>query len=89
MSRGLRLAGVEIAGVLARTTITIRDLATLTVGDIITTDAAASRPALLCVEGEAKFEAEVGQHRGQLALRVVRPLVDQAENDGDLSRSRS
>ncbi len=71
ISRGLGQASVQVTGLLAETTITMRDLATMAVGDILSTDAMASEPVSLCIEGEPKFKAEVGQHRGNLALRVV------------------
>jgi len=71
ISRGLAKATVRVTGLLARTTITMRDLATLSVGDIISTDVPATDPVSLCIEGEHKFFAEVGQRRGGLALRVL------------------
>lgn len=71
ITRGLGQASVQITGLLAETTITMRDLATMAVGDILSTDAMASAPISLCIEGERKFKAEVGQHRGNLALKVV------------------
>lgn len=71
--RGLAGATMRVTGVLAHTTITLRDLATLAVGDVITTEVPADRPASLCVEGEPKHLAEVGQRRGNLALRVLGP----------------
>lgn len=71
ISRGLGRATVRVTGLLAETTITMRDLATLSVGDIISTEVPATEPASVCIEGERKFRAEVGQHRGGLALRVL------------------
>lgn len=74
IGRVLSRATVRVTGLLARTTITMRDLATLAVGDIISTEVPASEPASLCIEGEHKFRAEVGQRRGGLALRVLGPV---------------
>jgi flagellar motor switch protein FliM len=74
LTRGLGRATVSVTGLLAQTTITMRDLATMTVGDIIATDTPAVEPVALCVEGEPQFLAEVGQHKGALALRVLRPV---------------
>jgi flagellar motor switch protein FliM len=71
LSRGLGKTTVQVTGLLAETTITMRDLATLAVGDIISTEVSAAEPALVCVEGEPKFRAEVGQHSGGMALRVL------------------
>ncbi len=73
IGRVLSGATVRVTGLLARTTITMRDLATLAVGDIISTEVSASEPASLLIEGEHKFRAEVGQRRGGLALRVLEP----------------
>lgn len=71
LSRGLHRAPVSVTGLLARTTITMRELATLARGDVITTEVSASEPIALCVEGERKFLAEVGQYKGRVALRIV------------------
>ncbi len=71
ITRGLGQASVAVTGLLAETTITMRDLATMAVGDILSTDALAAEPISVLIEGEKKFRAEVGQHRGNLALRVV------------------
>ena len=62
---------MSLTGLLAETTITMRDLATLAVGDIISTEVDASEPVWMCVEGERKFRAEVGQRRGNVALRLI------------------
>jgi flagellar motor switch protein FliM len=72
LTRGLSRATVAVTGLLAETTITMRDLATMAVGDIVATETPATDPVWLCVEGEPQFLAEVGQHRGALALRILR-----------------
>lgn len=69
--RGLNGATMGLTGVLADTTITMRDLATLAVGDIIATEVPAGEPVWMCVEGERKFRAEVGQRRGSVALKLL------------------
>ena len=71
ITRNLGRATVQVTGLLAETTITMRDLATMVVGDIITTEVPADEPAQVCIEGECKFRAEIGQHRGGLALRIL------------------
>lgn len=70
----LARAPVEITGVLATATMTLGELLELSVGDVITTEHEATRPVTICVEGERKYLAQVGQYRGNKALRVVRPL---------------
>lgn len=67
-------ASLSVSGVLARTTISLRDLATMAVGDLILTETPATRPMVMAVEGERKFLAHIGQHRNKRALRVVRPV---------------
>lgn len=68
-------AGVLVAGILARTTISLRDLATMAEGDLIMTETPASQPMILSVEGERKFLAHIGQHRNKRALRIDRPTT--------------
>jgi flagellar motor switch protein FliM len=63
-----------VSGLLAETTITLRDLLALGEGDFILTDKPATAPALLCVGGEKQFHAALGQFRGVRSLRVVRPV---------------
>ncbi len=73
ITKRLSNATLEVAGVLAKTTITLRDLLDLAEGDLIATDTPASSPVMLCFDGEAKFEANPGQHRGQCALKIAGP----------------
>ena len=75
LSGSLAAAGLSVSGVLARTTISLRDLATMAVGDLIMTETPATRPMVMCVEGERKFLAHIGQHRNKRALRIVRPVT--------------
>ncbi len=67
-------AGVQVAGVLAETSITMDQLRGLEVGDVLTTEKAASAPVVLTVEGRPKFLANIGQYRGKRALKVVRAV---------------
>lgn len=71
----LHRAGLDVSGTLARTTITLADLLGMSVGDVIVTEKPASQPAVLCVEGEPKFLAQVGRHRDKIALKVLRPVT--------------
>ena len=70
----LEHAAVTVSGLLAETTITVSDLVNLQIGDLLTTDTAASAPLVLCVEGEKKYLAHVGQYKGSRALRVIRSI---------------
>lgn len=71
----LNRATLSVTGLLAETTITLRDLINLEVGDLISTEKPAVDPVVLCVEGEKKLLASVGQVKGTKALRVSRPVT--------------
>jgi len=68
--RNLSRAPLEVTGVLAETTITMSDLLHLSVGDLIVTETPANRPIAVCVEGERKFFAQMGQFKGNRALKI-------------------
>jgi flagellar motor switch protein FliM len=67
-------AQLEVAGVLADTTITLAELRELSVGDVIVTEKPAAEPAVLAAGGIPKFLAHIGQHKGRRALKIARPL---------------
>ncbi len=75
LQSSLGRAPVEVRGVLATTTITLRDLLQLAPGDLITTERASTQPVTVCVEGERKFHAQIGQFKGQRALRITRAVT--------------
>ena len=70
----LSRAPLEVAGLLAETTITVHDLLTMQKGDLIVTEKSAKQPVVVCVEGEKKFFAQIGQYRGSRALKVTRGI---------------
>jgi flagellar motor switch protein FliM len=70
----LNRASVEVSGVLAETSITIRDLAQLSSGDLILTEKSANDPVVLCVEGQKKFVGRLGKCRRFKAVRILRPI---------------
>jgi flagellar motor switch protein FliM len=72
ITSNLSHAPLNLTAILAETTITLRELLELQAGDIVTTTKPASSPVVLCVEGERKFAALLGQHRGKRALRIAR-----------------
>jgi len=74
LSKGLAGATLELSGVLAETTITLRDLCQMQPGDLIVTETHRTTPIVLSVEGERKFMTELGQLKNQRALRVIRAL---------------
>jgi len=70
----LQGAKLEVTGVLAETTTTFAELRALEVGDLIMTSRSSSRPVVVYVEGRPKFFASIGEHRGQQALVIRRPI---------------
>lgn len=75
ITRGLSRAGLAVTGMLAETTITLSDLMNMAPGDLIVTEKPASQPVVICIEGERKFLAHIGQFKGKRALRVTRAIV--------------
>ncbi len=70
----LKEAGLMVTGILAETTITLADVLQMQPGDVIVTDKPASEPVKVCVEGEAKYEAQLGKFKQNRALRIVRSV---------------
>jgi flagellar motor switch protein FliM len=64
-------ASIEVRALLAQTTMTMRELLSLQVGDLITTEKQASKDVTILVEGKNKFQAKVGQVRGNKAARIT------------------
>ncbi len=71
----LHSAELDISAVLANTSITLSDLAHLSVGDLIVTEKPAAAPMTLCVGGKRKFLARVGQIDGARAMRIERTIT--------------
>ena len=67
-------SGVEASVALANTSITLKELSELQVGDLMVTTHNAQKPSVIYIEGEPKFVAEVGQHRNNRAVRVIRSI---------------
>ncbi len=72
LSNNLGQAPMAVGGLLGETTITLRDLLSLSEGDLLVTEKRANKPVVLTVEGEKKFLAELGSYRGSRAMRIVR-----------------
>lgn len=71
----LERAAATVTGMLAETTVTVADLSQLQVGDIILTEKPAVSPLVMCVEGEKKFLATLGQFKGRRVMCVARPIT--------------
>lgn len=74
LTRRLSDAKLEVSAVLAETTMTLSDLRGLEVGDLIVTEKPASDPAVMMAEGQPKFLADLGQHKGRRAMKIRRRL---------------
>ncbi len=71
----LERAAATVTGVLAQTTVTVADLSQLQVGDIILTEKSSVSPLVMCVEGEKKFLATLGQFKGRRVMCIDRPIT--------------
>ncbi|MBI1368932.1 MAG: flagellar motor switch protein FliM [Planctomycetes bacterium] len=71
----LNRAPLMSTALLAETTITLRDLMNMAPGDVILTDKAAAQPVVLTLEGKKKFLANLGQYRGNRALKITRAIT--------------
>jgi flagellar motor switch protein FliM len=85
LTRNVNNAAVEIRCFLARTSMRMSDLLSLSVGDIITTEKPCNGEAFLQIEGKRKFTGAVGQYRGKRAVRVTKVTQDAPEASGDKS----
>jgi flagellar motor switch protein FliM len=74
LAKRLSDAKLQVSGVLAETTMTMADLRNLEVGDLIVTEKPATSPVVLTAERVPKFLANIGQFKGNRALRIVRPV---------------
>src|SRR5207249_4278912 len=74
IAQRLNDAPLDIAGLLAETTITIADLRTLEIGDLIMTEKPATQPVVLTAEGVPKFLAHIGQFKGKRAMKIHRAI---------------
>jgi flagellar motor switch protein FliM len=79
LTRNVTAAPVEMRAFLAQTTMTLNDLLSLSVGDIITTDKPSNRDGLIQVEGKNKFFGQIGQFRGNKAIRITRICQQSAD----------
>jgi len=70
IAKGLSEARLDLRVTLAETQITVSDLHDLEVGDLIMTDKPAGAPATIYVGEIAKFQGDVGSHKGHRAVRV-------------------
>ena len=79
LTKNVHNAPVQMRAFLAQTAIRLSELLSLQVGDVITTDKPMDRDALIQVEGRNKFVGQLGQFRGNRAIRITRLCADQLE----------
>jgi len=72
MATQLMAAAVKMRAYLAETSITLGELMTLQVGDIIKTEKPATNEVLVQIEGKNKFAGKLGQMKGSRAIRITR-----------------
>jgi flagellar motor switch protein FliM len=89
LTRNVTNAAVEMRCFLARTSMKMSDLLSLSVGDIITTDKPCAGEAFVQIEGKRKFTGQVGQFRGKRAVRVTKVTQDAPEASPEKSGERS
>jgi flagellar motor switch protein FliM len=79
LTKNVNNAPVEVRAFLARTTIQLNDLLSLQAGDVITTEKDFNRDVLIQVEGKNKFLGQIGQFRGNRAVRITRACLEATE----------
>jgi flagellar motor switch protein FliM len=80
LRKNVCVAPLEMRAFLSRTTITMNDLLSLQVGDIITTAQDKSADVMIEIEGKRKFHGQLGQFRGAKAVRVTRVMQEGEEH---------
>jgi len=81
-------APVDVRAFLASTTIRVSELLSLQVGDVITTSKPCQKDVVIQVEGKNKFVGQVGQFRGNKAIRITRACEIPAEKTEKYGESR-
>ena len=74
IAKGLSDASLDVAGILAQTSITLADLRNLEIDDLIMTERPAVSPVVLTAGGVPKFLGHIGEYKGGRAVKIVRPI---------------
>jgi len=80
VAKALSTAELEMVAYLASTTITVRELLELQVGDVIKTNLPVDGEITLSVEGKTKFKGHPGRARRNKAVQVTRRLPPEAQD---------
>jgi flagellar motor switch protein FliM len=83
---GAGKTGAEVTVTLATTSITRSELRSLRVGDIILTETPADAPAIVSIDGVARFHAKPGASAGRKAAAISDP---EAKADGATGEDRA
>lgn len=79
VERGLRRAVLPLSSYLGPTTLTVRELLDLEVGDILTTGSHADDEIFLEINGRLKYAGKPGQYRGRRAFMISRATAPDEE----------
>ncbi|TET36215.1 MAG: flagellar motor switch protein FliM [Planctomycetota bacterium] len=77
LQRTVGPADLQVQAFIAESSITVRDLLELKIGDIIVTEKQSGAEALLCVENLPKFRGLAGSYNGKRAFRITRVSEDE------------
>ena len=80
LSKQVQVAEVELSATLLETSVTVKQLMQLKVGDVIAVDVPPTINAT--VDGVPIFECSYGARNGQYAIRIERPLRNSADDLG-------
>lgn len=76
---------LEVIVEMAESKISANDLLSLRVGDIISTEKDIHRPLIVSVEGEKKFYASAGAHKGRKAVQITKPIEEEHVKLGEVA----
>lgn len=74
---GLKKSYLPVAVELGKTTITIKDLLELQVGDVITLDQLTTEPLIVKVQDKVKFLGTVGLLKNKLAVQITETIAEE------------
>jgi flagellar motor switch protein FliM len=74
LEHGVERSAVEVVVHLAKAKLTAKELAQLSIGDVILTQTTSKQSAVVLVEGSPLFEARPGVLKGHRAIRVGTPI---------------
>lgn len=71
---GINNAPVDVVGVLAEMPLSLADILSLKVGDLIDTGRESTSPTILAIEGRKKFRGVAGSHRGKKVVSLTETI---------------